>query len=75
MRVVFCRASWLWRNIAPQQKRITNSINENAKEFEARGVKVKDGDWISIDGTTGKVYLGKVKTIKTRGSNSPDIFV
>ncbi|MBM7559319.1 pyruvate, phosphate dikinase [Marinitoga litoralis] len=42
-------------------------IDEEAKEFEARGVKVKDGDWISIDGTTGKVYLGKVKTIKPQG--------
>lgn len=42
-------------------------IDEEAKEFTARGVTVKDGDWISIDGTTGKVYLGKIKTIKPQG--------
>ena len=24
---------------------------------------IKEGDWISIDGTTGKVYLGRLKTV------------
>jgi pyruvate, orthophosphate dikinase len=30
------------------------------KKFTASGVTVKEGDLISIDGTTGKVYLGEV---------------
>ena len=25
---------------------------------------VKEGEWISVDGTTGKVYVGKIKTIE-----------
>ena len=25
--------------------------------------EVKEGDWLSIDGTTGEVYLGKIKTL------------
>ncbi len=36
-------------------------------DYQARSVKVsgqtfKEGDWMSIDGTAGKVYAGKVKT-------------
>ncbi len=28
--------------------------------MECNGVMVKEGDWISVDGTTGQVFLGKV---------------
>jgi pyruvate,orthophosphate dikinase len=42
------------------------SINETAKTatIDAGGKKIaiKEGDWISIDGTTGDVYLGQAKT-------------
>ena len=36
-------------------------------DYQARTVKVdgqtfKEGDWMSIDGTAGKVYAGQVKT-------------
>ncbi len=45
-------------------------IEEKARQFtvETGGKKivVKQGDWISIDGTTGDVYLGQAKT------NDPD---
>ena len=30
----------------------------------ARRITVKEGDWISLDGTTGEVYLGKAETIE-----------
>ncbi len=40
------------------------SINMNAKTFTTRGVTVKQGDKISIDGTEGKVILGEAKLIK-----------
>ena len=33
-------------------------------EFTAHGVTVKAGDWISVDGTTGRVLLGKVATVE-----------
>jgi pyruvate,orthophosphate dikinase len=37
-------------------------VNEKAGEFEVKGVVYKEGDWISLDGSTGKVYAGKVET-------------
>jgi len=40
------------------------SINMNTKTFTTRGVTVKRGDLVSIDGTEGKVILGEAKLIK-----------
>jgi len=40
-------------------------INEAEKYFELRdGTKVKSGDFISLDGSTGNVYLGKIQTME-----------
>ena len=45
-------------------------IDEHKKQFTVtvggKTMTVKEGDWISIDGTTANVYLGKAKT------NDPD---
>ena len=38
-------------------------INEEAKTFEVSGKIVKEGDYISLDGTTGNVYLEDIKTV------------
>jgi pyruvate,orthophosphate dikinase len=42
------------------------SISERAKQFTVTAggklITVKEGDWISIDGTTAKVYQGQAKT-------------
>jgi pyruvate, orthophosphate dikinase len=42
------------------------SIDEHGKRFTTtvnkKAVSVKEGDWISMDGTTAKVYLGKAVT-------------
>jgi pyruvate,orthophosphate dikinase len=42
------------------------SISERAKEFTVavggKTVKVKEGDWISMDGASARVYLGQAKT-------------
>ena len=42
------------------------SINEKAKQAAVssggKTAVIKEGDWISIDGTTGRVYLGQAKT-------------
>ncbi|MHC1586408.1 MAG: pyruvate, phosphate dikinase [Candidatus Hecatellaceae archaeon] len=38
-------------------------IDLDAKKFTVNGIEVKEGDVISIDGTTGNVYLGEVPTI------------
>ncbi len=39
-------------------------IDEAAKTFKVDSTTVREGDWISIDGTTGRVILGKVNTIQ-----------
>jgi pyruvate,orthophosphate dikinase len=38
-------------------------VNEEAKTFTVHGKKFVEGDWISLDGSTGKVYGQKVKTV------------
>ncbi len=46
------------------------SVNEAAKQasilFEGKRLVLNEGDWISLDGTLGEVYLGQCKT------NEPD---
>jgi pyruvate,orthophosphate dikinase len=37
-------------------------VNEKKREFEINGEIFKEGDWISLDGSTGKVYGQKVET-------------
>ena len=38
------------------------SINEEEKHFTLGGETFKEGDYISLDGNTGKIYKGDVKT-------------
>ncbi len=40
------------------------SIDYEKKMFRVGNVVVKEGDWITIDGNTGNVYVGKVPTIE-----------
>jgi len=35
-------------------------IDLDRRQMECNGVVVKEGEWISVDGTTGQVFLGKV---------------
>lgn len=39
-------------------------VNEELKTFSVDGMKFNEGDMISLDGTTGKVYEGKIKTVE-----------
>ena len=39
-------------------------INYEKKIFKTSNLEVKEGDVITIDGSTGRIILGKVKTIK-----------
>ncbi|MGB6781432.1 MAG: pyruvate, phosphate dikinase [Terracidiphilus sp.] len=43
-------------------------VDENRKELRVKGKTFRPGDWISLDGTTGRVIEGKLKTIPA----SPD---
>ena len=38
------------------------SINEEAKEFTLGGETFHEGDYVSLDGNTGKIYKGDIKT-------------
>jgi len=38
-------------------------IDYKKKQFKVNGKTVKQGDWISLDGSAGEVYLGQVPTI------------
>ena len=38
-------------------------VNEKAREMRVKGQVFKDGDWISLDGTTGRVIKGKLNTL------------
>jgi pyruvate,orthophosphate dikinase len=37
-------------------------IDLDTRQMEASGKVVKEGEWISVDGTTGLVYLGQIPT-------------
>ncbi|MCI0402626.1 MAG: pyruvate, phosphate dikinase, partial [Acidobacteria bacterium] len=39
-------------------------LSEGEGHFSADGARVKAGDWISLDGSTGRVILGKARTIE-----------
>ena len=39
------------------------TIDEDAKTFTLGGYTFKEGDYISLDGSTGKIYKGDIKTV------------
>ncbi|NLL77073.1 MAG: pyruvate, phosphate dikinase [Clostridiales bacterium] len=40
------------------------TIDEAGKTFELGGCKFTEGDYISLDGSTGKIYKGYIKTVE-----------
>jgi pyruvate,orthophosphate dikinase len=38
-------------------------VNEKTREMRVKGQTFKEGDWISLDGTTGRVIKGKLGTL------------
>lgn len=44
------------------------NINYKTRQIEIDGKILKEGDWISINGSTGEVYDGKIKTIDPKMS-------
>ena len=39
-------------------------VNEEKKFFELGGHTVREGDYVSLDGSTGKIYLGDIPTVE-----------
>ena len=50
-------------------------VNEKARTMSVDDRVVKEGDWISIDGSTGRVILGAVPTIDAELSGEFDAFM
>jgi len=46
-------------------------IDLEKRVMEAEGKVVKEGEWISVDGTTGKVFIGKIRPGQPRSRNRP----
>ena len=47
-------------------------VDEAKKELRVKGHTYKQGDWISLDGTTGRVIAGKLKTLDAQ-PDDPDL--
>jgi len=45
-------------------------MNEEAKEFTLSGITFHEGDYISLDGSTGKIYKGEIKTMEATVSGN-----
>ncbi len=49
------------------------TIDLERRQMSANGVVVKEGDWISIDGTTGEAFVGKISTVHPKFEEEADL--
>ena len=50
-------------------------INLEDKLMEVNGLIIKEGEWISVDGTTGDVYLGQMPTTSPSLEEQTDLLI
>lgn len=50
-------------------------MNEEEKYFELGGKRIKEGDYISLDGSTGNIYEGKIETVESEISGDFAVFM
>jgi len=48
-------------------------INYATKSASSDGVTFRQGDWISVDGATGEVFLGALPTVSARFEDQPEL--
>ena len=48
-------------------------IDYATRTAEANGVTFAEGDWISVDGSTGEVFLGALPTVSARFEDQPEL--
>ena len=48
------------------------TVDEGKKELRVKGHTYKQGDWLSLDGTTGRVIAGQLKTLDAQ-PDDPDL--
>ena len=46
------------------------TVDEARKELRVAGHTLRQGDWLSLDGTTGRVILGRLKTLPVQPDDS-----
>jgi pyruvate, orthophosphate dikinase len=46
------------------------TVDEAHKQLRVKGHTLRQGDWLSLDGTTGRVILGRLKTIPVQPNDS-----
>ncbi|MCR4369254.1 MAG: pyruvate, phosphate dikinase [archaeon] len=46
------------------------SVHESAGVFKARGVEIKEGEFIALDGATGEVFKGQIALVEPKLSGS-----
>ncbi len=50
-------------------------VDEKSRTMTVGGKVVKEGDWLSLDGSTGRVYLGEARTIAAEVSGEFGVFM
>jgi pyruvate,orthophosphate dikinase len=48
-------------------------IDLKSRQFEAHGQVVKEGDWISIDGSSGEAFRGEIPTVSPKFEEQTDL--
>jgi len=49
------------------------SLNMEKRELRVGDVVVKEGDWLSIDGTSGEAFAGQIPTVDTKLEDQEDL--
>jgi pyruvate,orthophosphate dikinase len=49
------------------------AIDQEKRQFTANGMTIKEGDWVSIDGTTGEAFAGEIPTVSTELEEQEDL--
>jgi pyruvate,orthophosphate dikinase len=50
----------------------TIGVDDKSKQMRVGDLVLKEGDWLSLDGTTGRVILGKLNTVEA-SSDDPEL--
>jgi pyruvate,orthophosphate dikinase len=49
------------------------SLNYEKRQLSANGITIKEGEWISIDGSSGEAFAGQIPTIETELEEQEDL--
>jgi pyruvate,orthophosphate dikinase len=49
------------------------SYGSKSASCSITGIDFKEGDWLSLDGTTGDLYLGQLPTVQARFEDQPEL--